>query len=107
KFRQEIVVGQEETFDRTVEDHHLHPRIAFKVIDDLFELRNGFRPEDIQGRIVKSHAPAGRRGTFKLNPSGFHYVALLTGLSRGVEDARVNSMECYRCFPPTTSCAFR
>ena len=53
----EVIMVQEEPVDRTVEDHHLQVSIALKRAYDLFQLRNRFRSEDIQRRMIKSYSP--------------------------------------------------
>ena len=58
---EEVVVGEEEAFDRAVEDHDLHVGIGLERRDDRLQLRDRLGPEDVQGRMVERHPPIGRR----------------------------------------------
>ena len=57
----------EEALDRAVEDDDLHVGIGFECGDDRVQLGHGFRPEDVQGRIVESDTPKRRRMPFKVD----------------------------------------
>jgi len=46
---EEIIVGEKEPLDHAVEDHHLHVRIAFERLDDLFQLRIVVGPKMFRG----------------------------------------------------------
>jgi hypothetical protein len=60
-------VGQEEFWDGTVEHNDLHRGISFNRRDHLIELRDCFRPEDVEGRIVNRDPPVRRRSTLQAN----------------------------------------
>ena len=58
---EEVVVRQEEAVDGAVEDDDLDVLVGLERRDDLVELRNRFRAEDVQGRMIERHAPIGWR----------------------------------------------
>ena len=67
KLRQEVVVRQEKSIDGTVKDNNLNLLVNFQRCDDLVELRNSFRAKDVEGRVIKRHAPIRRRSSRKNN----------------------------------------
>jgi hypothetical protein len=50
-----------EIFDDTVEYHHLDVFVSLKRPYNFIQFRNGLRTEDVQGRMVQRHPPAGWR----------------------------------------------
>src|SRR5712691_3926640 len=61
--RQEVVVSHEEPLDRAVEDDHFEVLVGFQRRDDFVELRNGFRAEDVEGRMIERDAPVRGRSS--------------------------------------------
>ena len=61
---------QEEPFDCAVENHNLRLFIGFDRRDDLVELRDCFRPKNIERRMVERHAPVRRQTSFKADLCG-------------------------------------
>ena len=57
----QVVVGQEESVDGAVEDHDLDVVVLLQRRDDLVELRDGLRAEDVERRMVERHPPVRRR----------------------------------------------
>ena len=43
---------QKEAIDGAVEDDDLYVLVCFERLDDLIQLRNALRPEDVEGRMV-------------------------------------------------------
>src|SRR5882724_12054703 len=52
-----IQMNQKETFNGTVENHHLNLPVSFECCDDLVHLRKHLRTEDVERRVVKRHSP--------------------------------------------------
>src|SRR5262249_12400353 len=48
---------QEKTLDGAVEHDNLHMLIGFETCDDLIQLRNRLRAEDVERRMIEGHAP--------------------------------------------------
>jgi hypothetical protein len=48
---------QKEPFNRAVKDDHVDVLVSFERCDDLIELRNGFRTEDVERRMIKRYSP--------------------------------------------------
>src|SRR6478609_9172506 len=52
-----IQMNQKETFNRTVNNHHLNLLVSFDCRDDLVHLRKHLRTEDVERWMVKRHSP--------------------------------------------------
>src|SRR5882757_7285951 len=52
-----IQMNQKETFNGTVENHHLNLPVSFECCDDLVHLRKHLRTEDVERRVVKRDSP--------------------------------------------------
>jgi hypothetical protein len=50
-------VCQEEALNRAVENDNLHFFVGFERRDDLVELRDCFRPKNVERRVVERDAP--------------------------------------------------
>src|SRR5256712_1762433 len=57
KFCKKIQMNQKETFNGTVENHHLNLPVSFECCDDLVHLRKHLRTEDVERRVVKRDSP--------------------------------------------------
>src|SRR6185295_7812055 len=57
---------QKESFDRAVKDNYFDVLVRFDRRDDLIELRNGVRTENIQRRMVNGYSPILGRATRKM-----------------------------------------
>ena len=55
---------QKEPFNRAVKDDHVDVLVSFERCDDLIELRNGFRTEDVERRMIKRYSPISLPDTF-------------------------------------------
>src|SRR6266403_1310835 len=75
--REEIVMSQEEPLHRAVEDDDFDVLVSFQRRDDFVELRNGFRAEDVEGRVIERHAPIRGRVSRQKNLPGrvAHFAA--------------------------------
>jgi hypothetical protein len=56
-------MSQKETFNGTVKNHHFDMLVRFECRDDLVQLRNGFRTENVERRVVKRDSPICGRAT--------------------------------------------
>ena len=54
-WRHEVVMSQKESFDGAVKDDHFYVQIRFNRSDDLIELRNVVRTENIEWRMVNGY----------------------------------------------------
>jgi hypothetical protein len=43
---EKVIMREEETLDGAIENNNLYVLISFECSDNLFQLRNGFRPKD-------------------------------------------------------------
>jgi len=50
-------MSQKEPFDRAVEDDHLDVSVRFRARNDLVQLRNGRRTEDVERRMIDRYPP--------------------------------------------------
>src|SRR5215472_5134095 len=50
-------MSQKETLNGTVKSHHFDMLVSFECRDDLVQLRNGFRTENVERRVVKRDSP--------------------------------------------------
>src|SRR6267154_4297085 len=50
-------MNQKETFNGTVEDHHLNVLVRFNCRDDLVHLRKHFGAEDVEWLVIKRDSP--------------------------------------------------
>src|ERR1700746_3566047 len=50
-------MNQKETFNSTVEDHHLNLLVSFDSRDDLVHLRKHLRTEDVERRVIECDTP--------------------------------------------------
>ena len=73
-------MSQEESFDRAVENHHLHALVGFEQRDDLAQLWKHCRAKDIQRRDVERHTPIEGRASYEVNLAGDRDVDVLPGL---------------------------
>src|SRR5215467_14343055 len=58
-------MSQKEPWHLAVKDDHFDIRVLFNRCDDLIQLRNGFRTEDVERRVVKRDSPVRRRSPRK------------------------------------------
>jgi hypothetical protein len=58
-------VRNEEALDGAVEHDDLDPIVALERGDDLIQLRNAFRAEDVEGWVVEGNTPIERRASFE------------------------------------------
>jgi hypothetical protein len=79
---EQVIVRQKEALDGTVENNNLYMLISFECGDNLIQLRNGLRSEDIQGRVIKRNSPVGWRTSFKTDLSGILDAAHVCPLFR-------------------------
>src|SRR5258708_3724763 len=57
RFCKKIVMTEKETFNGTVKDHHFDLLVGFERRDDHVQLRNGFRAENVERRVIKRDTP--------------------------------------------------
>ena len=50
-------MSPKETLNGTVKSHHFDMLVSFECRDDLVQLRNGFRTENVERRVVKRDSP--------------------------------------------------
>ena len=50
-------MSQKEAWHGAVKDDHFDVVVSFQRCDDFVKLRNSFRAKDIEGRVIKRHAP--------------------------------------------------
>jgi len=75
KLCKEVVVGQKEPFDGAIENDHLYLLVGFEGRDNLIQLRDRLRAEDIQWWNIKRDAPVAWRASRETDLSGFAHVA--------------------------------
>src|SRR5262245_13759653 len=63
--REKIVMREKEAIDGTIEHNDLHMLIRLDRGDDLVELRDRLRSEDVQRRNIERHAPVRRQAPLK------------------------------------------
>src|SRR5882672_10723288 len=59
-------MSQKESFDGAVKDNHFDGFVRFDRRDDLIELRNGVRTENIERRMVNGYSPIVGRAPRKM-----------------------------------------
>src|SRR5438105_8709031 len=59
-------MGQKESFDGAVKDNYFDGLVRFDRRDDLIELRNGVRTENIERRMVNGYSPIVGRAPRKM-----------------------------------------
>ena len=50
-------MSQKKPFNGAVKNHDFDVLVGFQRCDDFVELRNSFRAKDVEGRVIKGHAP--------------------------------------------------
>src|SRR6516162_3606593 len=68
RLREKVVVRQEESIDGTVKHDNLDLLIRLERRDDLVELGNRFRAEDVERRVIKRHTPVRGRSARQKYP---------------------------------------
>jgi len=53
-------VGEEEAFDGAVKHDYLQGPVGFQGRDNFVQLRDGFRAEDIERRVIERDSPVRR-----------------------------------------------
>src|SRR5262249_2911071 len=74
----EVVVRQKEPLDGAIENDHLYLLVGFEGRDNLIQLRDRLRAEDIQWWNIKRDAPVAWRASRETDLSGFAHVAHLS-----------------------------
>src|SRR5262249_38239640 len=94
RLREEVVMCQEESIDSTVKHDNLDLLVSLKRRDDLVELGNRLRAEDVERRVIKRHTPVRGRSARQKNPFG-------GTVGHGADDKRIiRSFSCH-CFLPS------